>query len=83
MSEFESEIPKEEIADVEPKEKEPTSRELMEACKEVLDEKTCAELESMEFEEALGFVFTCLMEAGINDPEEFLTEKGILEKPQE
>lgn len=80
MSEFELDVPKEEIASEESKEKEPTTQELVEACKEVLDEETCAELEAMEFDEALGFAFTCLIEAGIDDPEEFLIEKGILKK---
>ena len=83
MPEFESKIPKEEITNIESKEKEPTSQELAEVCKEILDEKTCAELETMEFEEALGHAFTCLMESGIENPEEFLIEKGILEKPKE
>lgn len=80
MAEFKSEIPAEEVDNKEIGEKEPTSQELAETCKEVLDEETCAESEAMEFEEALGFAFTCLIEAGIEDPEEFLIEKGILEK---
>lgn len=83
MPEFSSENIKEEIADEELKEKEPTSQELAEACREVLDEEICIEIAAMEFEEALEFIFTCLIEAGIDDPEEFLIEKGILEKPQE
>ena len=82
MPEFESEIPKEETTDGESKEQEPTSQELAEVCKDILDEEACVELGSMEFEEALGFAFTCLIEAGINDPEKFLIEKGILEKPE-
>ena len=82
MPEFESEIPKEEVTQ-NPEEKEPTPQELAEACKEVLDEETCAELETMEFNEALGYAFTCLMEAGIEDTEEFLIKKGILEKTKE
>ncbi len=82
MSEFESEAPKEEIEKV--NEKEPTCKELAEACKDVLDKKTRTEIEQMDnFEEALGYVFTCLIENGIENPEEFLIEKGILEKAEE
>lgn len=60
------------------KEHEPTSRELAEACKEVLSEEDCEELSSMEIDDAIGYAFTLLIEAG-EDPEEFLKEKGILE----
>jgi len=76
MSEFESRIPEEETG--ESKEEEPTPQELAAACKGTLDDESCAELEAMEFEEALGFAFTLLIEAGIDNPEEFLAEKGIL-----
>ena len=33
----------------------------------------------MESEEAIGYAFTILMEYGIEDPEEFLRDKGVLE----
>lgn len=83
MSEFESEIPKEKIASKESKEKEPTSQELAETCRNVLEGEICEEFERMEFVEALEYAFTCLIEAGVDDPEEFLIEKGILEQPKE
>lgn len=58
---------------------EPTSKELAEACQEILSEEDCQELAAMDFEEALGYAFTLLIENGIEDPEVFLREKGILE----
>ena len=57
-----------------------TAAELAEACREVLDPETCAEIEGMEPDEAMGYAFTCLIEVGIDDPEEFLIEKGLLEQ---
>jgi len=63
----------------EEKKQEPTSQELAEACAEVLSEEDCAEIASMSFDEALGYVFTLLIENGIEDPETFLKEKRILE----
>jgi len=58
---------------------EPTSAELAEACQEVLTEEDCAEIAGMPFDEALGYAFTLLIENGIEDPEEFLKGKGLLE----
>lgn len=60
-------------------ENEPTSADLANACRETLTDDDCAELESMEFEEALGYSITLLIEQGIDDPEQFLKEKGIIE----
>lgn len=57
---------------------EPTPEELADACKEVLTEEDCQELASMEIDDAIGYAFTLLLEAG-EDPDEFLKEKGILE----
>lgn len=59
--------------------REPTSQELAEACADVLDPQTCEEIGGIgSLEDAIGFVFSALMEAGVNDPETFLVEKGIL-----
>lgn len=63
----------------EQKKNEPTSQELAETCSEVLTEEDCAEIAGMAFDEALGYAFTLLIENGIEDPETFLKEKGILE----
>ncbi len=58
---------------------EPTSKELADACRNVLTEEDCNELASLPMEEALNNAFTMLIENGIDDPEAFLKEKGILE----
>jgi NifB/MoaA-like Fe-S oxidoreductase len=58
---------------------EPTSEEIAEACQKVLAEEDCAEIAGMPQDEALGYAFTLLIENGIDDPETFLKEKGILE----
>lgn len=49
------------------------------ACAKILTEEDCEELKQMEIDEAIGYSLTLLIEAGIEDPEEFLKEKGILE----
>ena len=57
-----------------------TSLEISEACLGVLDQETCNEIAAFEdTEEALGYTFSALIEAGIEDPEEFLKSKEILE----
>jgi hypothetical protein len=56
-----------------------TSAELARACAEVLSEEDCADIEVMEFEEGLGFAFSLLIQNGIEDPEAFLAENGVLE----
>jgi len=54
--------------------------DIAEACMGVLDQETCDQIAEFEDnKEALGYVFSALIEAGIDDPEEFLKEKGILE----
>ncbi|PJC36966.1 hypothetical protein CO046_03320 [Candidatus Peregrinibacteria bacterium CG_4_9_14_0_2_um_filter_53_11] len=59
---------------------EPTSGEIAEACREALGDDVCAEIEEMEdAEAALGLTFTALIEAGIEDPEEYLRSRGVLE----
>lgn len=58
---------------------EPTSVELATACWEVLSMSDCIELEKMEFAEALGYSFTLLIENGVDDPEQFLRDKRIIE----
>lgn len=51
--------------------------------KEFLGPQVEADFEEMEFEEALGYSFSLLTEAGIEDPEEFLIEKDILQYPED
>ena len=58
---------------------EPTSKELADACREVLPGEDCDELAQMSIDDALGHAFTLLIENGVDDPETFLKEKGILE----
>lgn len=58
---------------------EPTSEQLATACSEVLSEEDCVELVSMSTGEAIGYAFTLLLENGIEDPEQYLRDKGILE----
>jgi hypothetical protein len=58
---------------------EPTSEQLAQACSEVLAEEDCRELTAMPIPDALGYAFTLLLASGIDDPEVYLREKGILE----
>lgn len=58
---------------------EPTSELLAAACTDILSEENCAELAAMEFDEALGYSFSLLIENGIEDPESYLRERNILE----
>lgn len=58
---------------------EPTSAQLARACREVLPEGVCHELEIAPLEEALGHAISLLIEQGIRDPEKFLRERGILD----
>ncbi len=60
-------------------ENELTSLELAKALSEVLDAEVRAEVSIMPLDEALGCVFTLLLESGVEDPEEFLKDMGILE----
>ncbi|MDO8649815.1 MAG: hypothetical protein Q7K33_00665 [Candidatus Berkelbacteria bacterium] len=61
-------------------EDEPTPAELIDACREVLDGDSLEALNECEdFEEAMGLVFTMLIEAGVEDPEQFLREKGLIQ----
>ena len=64
---------------IEQEKQEPTSQELAKVCSEVLSEEDCAEIAGMPFDEALGYVFTLLIENGIEDPETYLKKGGILE----
>ena len=57
---------------------EPTSATLAQACADVLGPEECEELAAMPLDEAMGYVFTLLLEQGV-DPDSFLVEKGILE----
>jgi len=58
--------------------KEPTTEDLVDALREVIDDETLEELLPLDLDEALGFAFSLLLENGI-DPDEFLRGKGILE----
>ncbi len=60
--------------------KEPTSEQLANVCGEVLSAEDCEELAIMPMDEALGCAFTLLIENGVEDPEDFLRSKGILEE---
>lgn len=54
---------------------------LGEALEDVLEIASCAELATMHStEESLGYAFTLLIEAGVEDPEQYLIDKGFLEK---
>lgn len=60
-------------------EAEPTLQEVGEALAGAVPEEDVHDLEGMEYEEGLGYAFTLLLENGIEDPEQYLKEKGILE----
>ena len=49
------------------------------ACADTLEAEDCADLLTMPADEAWGYAFTLLMEAGIDDPEAYLRDKGLLE----
>lgn len=54
--------------------------ELVNACKEYLEEEEIASLsESVDWDEAISDACTLLIEKGVADPEEYLKEKGVLE----
>lgn len=78
MSEIPGPSPEEMGVTPEKEETEPTSEQLAKAVAEVLDPEDCQELVAMDFDEACGYAFTLLLENGIEDPETFLREKGIL-----
>ena len=61
-------------------EEEPTVANLVEACRELLDEESITALQEIaDYDEASGLAFTLLIEAGVDDPEEFLRDKGLIE----
>lgn len=60
---------------------EPTPKEIADACREVLNEEECKAIEEAESTaDAIEQAMSYLQDAGIEDPEAFLMEKGILEK---
>ena len=59
-------------------EEEPTIEELIEACTDVLEQDVLEDLRSMEFDDAIGYIFTLLLDV-VEAPEEFLKKKGVLE----
>jgi len=56
-----------------------TSSELSLALADTLPEDICLAISEMDLEDALGFAFEELLGAGVEDPEAYLKEKGILE----
>ena len=59
---------------------EPTIAEIVEACREELDEDALVGFEGLEdIGDVVGYAIGALFEAGIENPEDFLREKGILE----
>ena len=58
---------------------EPTIEELVEICSGILDKDVLAGLEGLEFDDAIGYAYAALIEAG-EDPDQVLTEKGFLER---
>ena len=57
-----------------------TSQALADACENQLSEEDRQDLAAMPYDEALGYAFTLLTVNGVEDPEAFLKEKGILEQ---
>lgn len=74
---------RENLANPEGGEDEERQRLLIEVCIEFFGPEVESDFEEMDFEEALGYSFTLLTEAGIEDPEEFLIEKDILQYPED
>ena len=56
-----------------------TSSELALALAETLSEEICQTISEMDLEDALGVAFEELLSAGVEDPEDFLKNLGILE----
>ncbi len=60
---------------------EPTPKEIADACREVLGEEEILAIEEAEDsnDAAIAQAMSYLQDAGIEDPEAFLIEKGILQ----
>ncbi len=58
---------------------EPTPEQVAEACRDFLSEEDWQDIAALGLEEAIGQAFTLLLENGVEDPEAFLKEKGVLE----
>lgn len=60
-----------------------TSAQIAEACKEKIPEEEFEDFKTdiieMEVDEAIGYAFSVLIDYGVDDPEAFLKEKGVLE----
>lgn len=57
----------------------PTIAEIADACREVLDEDSCDEIAANDdLEDAISEAYAKLIEAGIDEPADFLREKGII-----
>lgn len=57
----------------------PTSKDLADACSEILTDEDRAEIADMPIDEALGYAFSLLIANGVEDPDSYLKDKGILE----
>jgi len=57
----------------------PTAQEIADAVKDLIGDDDYEYLAGMDAEEALGYSFTLLLEYGVEEPEAYLKEKGILE----
>lgn len=80
MNEFEPTEPSSDEGGEDEHGNEPTVANLTEACRELLDKESLEALaECADFDEAMGLAFTMLIENGIDDPEQFLREMGLIE----
>ena len=60
---------------------EPTIEKLISALREIMPEIEDSEFEGMDYQDALGEAYGLLLQTG-EDPDSFLAEKGLLEKPE-
>lgn len=56
---------------------EPTVGDIVNACAELLGDEVREDFDGLEFEEALGYAYSLLLENS-EDPDEIFTEKGII-----
>lgn len=57
----------------------PSSQEIADALQGAIENDDYEDVVGMEPEEAIGYAFTLLLEYGVENPEAYLKEKGILE----
>lgn len=64
-----------------PEEKTPTIAQVIEACIGTLDDDVLQQLRECDnAPEAIGEAYTALLDAGVEDPDAFLIDKGIFQK---